>query len=173
MRRVLLLIGGVGAAAAAVAWWRRNPRFGAEYVNRVVDPWLVRRGVVEKSKGEIGLLEHVGRRSGIVRVSPVHPVPTENGYRIIVPLGLESHWAQNVLAAGRCRIQMGEVVHELDEPVLVAPSVMNELPAFTRKVMDWLGFRYLVLHRVAEHAGTLVPATVPGETEGREAVAVG
>lgn len=173
MRRALLLIGGVGAAAAAVAWWRRHPRFGAEYMNRVVDPWLVRRGMVEKSKGEIGLLEHVGRKSGIVRVSPVHPVPTESGYRIVVPLGIESHWAHNVLAAGRCRIQMGEVVHELDEPVLVAPSAMKELPPLTRNVMDWLGFRYLVLHRVAEHAGTLVAATVPGETEEREAVAVG
>lgn len=173
MRRALLLIGGVGAAAAAVAWWRRHPRFGAEYMNRVVDPWLVRRGMVEKSKGEIGLLEHVGRTSGIVRVSPVHPVPTESGYRIVVPLGLASHWAQNVLAAGRCRIQMGEVVHELDEPVLVAPSAMKELPPFTRNVMDWLGFRYLVLNRVAEHPGALAAATEPGETGGREAVAVG
>jgi hypothetical protein len=50
---------------------------------------------------------------------------------------------------------------------------MNELPAFARKVMDWLGFRYLVLHRVAEHAGTLAAATAPGETEANEAVAVG
>jgi deazaflavin-dependent oxidoreductase (nitroreductase family) len=173
MRRALLLIGGVGAAAAAVAWWRRNPRFGAEYVNRVVDPWLVRRGMVEKSHGEIGLLEHVGRRSAIVRVSPVHPVPTENGYRIIVPLGLESQWAQNVLAAGRCRIQMGEVIHELDEPVLVAPPAMKDLPPFTRSVMDWLGFRYLVLRRVAERPGRLAAATEPGETEQHEAVAVG
>jgi hypothetical protein len=100
-------------------------------------------------------------------------VPTENGYRIIVPLGLESHWAQNVLAAGRCRIQMGEVIHELDEPVLVAPPAMKDLPPFTRNVIDWLGFRYLVLHRVAEHAGTLAAATESGETEQHEAVAVG
>ena len=27
----------------AVDWWRRNRRFGADFVNRVVDPWLVRK----------------------------------------------------------------------------------------------------------------------------------
>jgi deazaflavin-dependent oxidoreductase (nitroreductase family) len=154
----------VSAAVGAVAWWRRNRRFGTSYVNRVIDPWLVRQGIVSKSEGELGLLEHVGRKSAVMRVTPVHPVATESGFRIVVPLGEESHWARNVLAAGHCRIQVGEVVHELDEPVLVAPSSVDGMPPFAARAMDWLGFRYLVLRRFAEHPGTL-EATARTEQE--------
>jgi deazaflavin-dependent oxidoreductase (nitroreductase family) len=127
----------------------------------VADPWLVGHGIVGGSAGEIGLIEHVGRRSGTVRVSPVHPVPTERGFRIVVPLGLESRWARNVLAAGHCRLQVGDTVYELDEPALVPPSAIEGVPALARRVMDWLGFRYLVLHRLTEAPGTLASVTRP------------
>jgi deazaflavin-dependent oxidoreductase (nitroreductase family) len=129
----------------------------------VVDPWLVRRGLVDKSAGEIALIEHVGRQSGTVRFTPVHPVPTEDGFRIIVPLGLESQWAQNVLAAGRCRLQVADVVYEMDEPVLVSPCAIEGLSRPVCRVMQWLGFRYLRLHRFAEAPGTLAGAPTPAE----------
>lgn len=175
MRKGLMVVAGLGTAAAVAgaAWWRRNPRFGSGYVNRVVDPWLVRRGIVDRSRGEIGLLEHIGRRSGTVRVTPVHPVPTDRGFRIIVPLGRESHWAQNVMAAGHCRIQVGDTIHELDEPVLVAPSAITEVPLAAARVMEWLGFRYLVLHRVAARPGSLEPTAAPAESNEPEPVLVG
>lgn len=164
MRRTLLILGALGSlVVGAVAWWRRHPRFGARWVNRVVDPWLVRQGIVDKSAGEIALIEHVGRKSGTVRFSPVHPVPTEDGFRIIVPLGLESQWAQNVLAAGHCRLQVAGVVYELDEPVLVSPSAIEGLPRLENRVMEWLRFRYLQLHRFAEAPGTLAGASTPAE----------
>jgi hypothetical protein len=160
MRRTLLILGALaGLVVGATAWWRRHPRFGAAWVNRVADPWLVRQGIVVKSEGEIGLIEHVGRKSGIVRVSPVHPVRTEVGFRIIVPLGLESQWARNVLTAGRCRLQIGEVVYDLDEPRLISPLLVDEIPPVTGRVMAWLGFRYLQLRKFAEAPGTLTGAT--------------
>jgi deazaflavin-dependent oxidoreductase (nitroreductase family) len=148
-------------------------------MNRVLDPWLVRQGVVSSSNGEIGLLEHVGRKSGVVRVTPVHPVRTAAGFRIVVPLGVESQWALNVIAAGHCRLQVGEVVHELDEPLLVMASGVDGLPEAATRVMDWLGFRYLVLRQFAEHEGTLetpdapieAPIEVPTESAAPEAVA--
>jgi deazaflavin-dependent oxidoreductase (nitroreductase family) len=162
MRRTLLILGALaGLVVGATAWWRRHPRFGAAWVNRVADPWLVRQGIVVKSEGEIGLIEHVGRKSGIVRVSPVHPVRTEVGFRIIVPLGLESQWARNVLTAGRCRLQIGEVVYDLDEPRLISPLHVDEIPPVASRVMAWLGFRYLQLHRFAEAPGTMTGATEP------------
>ena len=161
MRRIALGLGSAAAAVAvAAAWWRRHPRVGSGYVNRVVNPWLVARGVAEKSVGEIGLLEHVGRSSGTVHVSPVHPVPIDRGFRIVVPLGLESEWAKNVLAAGHARIQVGETVHEVDEPVLLSPIEVRGVPPVAGHVMDWLGFRYLILHEFAARAGMLEqPAT--------------
>ena len=163
MRKVLLIVAALaGLAGGAVAWWRRNPRTGAAWVNRVVDPWLVRQGIVASSKGEIGLLEHVGRTTGVVRVTPVHPIRTAEGFRIIVPLGLESHWARNVLAAGNCRVQVDDIVYELDEPRMVAPSSVEGLPKIAARVMDWLGFRYLVLRLFAAASGTLEPLGAPG-----------
>lgn len=161
MRRLWVGVAVVGLAGWFVAWWRRHPRFGAEWVNRVADPWLVRQGVVTSSKGEIGLLEHVGRKTGIVRVTPVHPVRTPDGFRIVVPLGVESHWANNVVAAGHCRLQVDEMVHELDEPQLVMPSMVEELPKLATRAMDWLGFRYLILRQFAEHPGALETPAEP------------
>ena len=165
MRRLLVMFGISGLVVGAAAWWRRHPRTGAAWVNRVVDPWLVRRGILEETKGELGLLEHVGRTTGTVRLTPVHPVQTADGFRIVVPLGVASHWAQNVLAAGHCRLQVEGVIHELDEPLLVVPSRVEGLPRPATRVMDWLGFRYLVLRQFAEAPGTLVvPSEPPAET---------
>ena len=161
MRRSMFALAVLASlAVGGIAWWRRHPRFGSGWVNRVVDPWLIRQGIVAESEGEIGLIEHVGRKSGTVRVSPVHPVPTRNGFRIIVPLGVESQWAQNVMKAGRCRLQVGEVVYELDEPRLVSPMLVEELPLAVRRLMVWLGFSYLELHRFAESPGGLIVAEV-------------
>jgi deazaflavin-dependent oxidoreductase (nitroreductase family) len=165
MRRPLVVLGLVGGAAGAIAWWRRNPRIGTQYVNRVIDPWLMRSGVIERSEGELALVEHVGRVSGTVRVTPVHPVATPTGYRVIVPLGAASQWARNVLAAGHCRLQVGGVVHDLDEPTLVSPIAMAEIPSVVAHVMDWLGFRYLQLHRFAEREGDLATLTFPGRLD--------
>jgi deazaflavin-dependent oxidoreductase (nitroreductase family) len=158
-RAILIVVAAAGLVGGLVAWWRRHPRTGAAWMNRVVDPWLVRQGVVGSSNGEIGLLEHIGRKSGVVRVTPVHPVRTPAGFRIVVPLGVESQWALNVLAAGHCRLQVGEVVHELDEPLLAVPSDIEGLPEPATRAMDWLGFRYLVLRQFAEYAGSLETPT--------------
>jgi deazaflavin-dependent oxidoreductase (nitroreductase family) len=162
MRRELIVTGVMGSLAVVGAtWWRSHRRFGARWVNHVADPWLIAHDVTDKSAGAIGLIEHVGRRTGVVRVSPVRPVTTDDGFRIVVPLGLESNWAQNVLTAGRCRLQVGGMVYELDAPVLVPPSNVAGLPLLTRGLMAWLGFRYLSLHRVAVSPGTLSGRSLP------------
>jgi deazaflavin-dependent oxidoreductase (nitroreductase family) len=155
MKRLLGFVAGLAALGGGVLWWRRHPRAGAAWVNRVANPWLVRVGIAGRTRGEIGLLEHVGRRSRIVRVTPVHPVATAEGFRIIVPLGSQSQWARNVLAAGHCRLQVGEEIHELDEPRLISPGLVEGMPAVMGRVMDWLGFRYLALRRFASESGTL------------------
>lgn len=172
MRRMLLIgVAAVGLVAGLVTWWRRHPRTGAAWMNGVVAPWIVRQGVVGSSNGEIGLLEHVGRKSGVVRVTPVHPIRTATGFRIVVPLGVESQWALNVLAAGHCRLQVGEVVHALDEPVLAVPSEIDGLPQSATRAMDWLGFRYLVLRQFAEYAGSLETPTPAADEPGPAPIA--
>ena len=160
MRTLLILAAAaVAALVGALAWWRRHPRVGSGYVNRVVNPWLIRHGVVDHTRGEIGLVEHVGRRSGVVRISPIHLVPTDDGVRMVVPLGDESQWARNVLAAGHCRIQVGGTVQEFDRPAFVAATDTTGVPPIVGHVMNWLGFRYLLLHRLSEHPGSLEQGT--------------
>ena len=150
---VSTVLGCVAAAAAGI--WRRNPRIGAAFVNSVVNPGLLRRGLSGGRASEIGTLEHVGRRSGVRRLTPVHPEPTRDGFRVLVPLGVQSQWAGNVIAAGRCRLQLHDQVFELDEPAMVPASEAEGVPWAVRRVMAALGFRYLNLRTFASSPGTL------------------
>ena len=156
MRKIILFTAAVGTAlAAGLVAWRRDPRIGSAYVNRAVNPRLLERGLAGGEHSEIGPLEHVGRRSGIVRLTPVHPEPTATGFRFVVPLGSQSEWAKNVLAAGRCRIGLHEQVYELAAPRFVSPAELEDLPRPLGACMSALGFRYLVLETVAVAPGRL------------------
>lgn len=146
MRRLFFLAALAAALYAVASWWRDHRRVGTGFVNRVVNPWLQRRGVIGATRGELAVIEHVGRKSGIVRRTPIHPMPVTDGYRIIVPVGERSEWARNVLAAGHCRLILADRVVELDEPVLRAPSDVPDLARPMRALFGWLGFRYLELH---------------------------
>ena len=156
MRKLLIPVAVLVGMAALLAAWVRNTRLGAGLANEVVNPYLVRRGVSGSGRSELGTLEHVGRRSGTRRLTPLHPVATETGFRFVVPLGERSEWAKNVLAAGHCRMLLHDTVYELDEPVLLEAGETGELPAPVAWVLDRLGVQYLLLRRFAEAPGTLV-----------------
>ena len=145
----------VAALAAAAIVWRRDPRIGSAFVNTVVNPWLLEGGLAGGRHSEIGPLEHVGRRSGIRRLTPVHPERTADGFRVMVPLGTHSEWARNVVAAGHCRLGLHEQVHELADPMLIPANQVTDLPRVIRAVMGALGFEYLTLRTVSVEAGTL------------------
>ena len=158
MRRIVAMIAVATALGAsvcgAVIVWRRNPRVGSAFVNSVVNPRLLQRGLAGGAKSEIGTLEHMGRTSGARRLTPVHPEPTPEGFRIMVPLGAHSQWARNVIAAGHCRLQLHEVVYELDEPAMIPAAEVQELPSAVRGAMAALGFEYLALRRFRSSPGT-------------------
>jgi hypothetical protein len=143
------------AVVAGVGLWRRNPRIGTAFVNSVVNPALLRRGLAGYGRSEIGTLEHVGRVSGVRRLTPVHPEPTPAGFRIIVPLGVRSEWARNVLAAGHCRLLLHDQVLDLDEPAVLDAGQAHDLPWALRRVLAALGFQYLNLRTFASHPGSL------------------
>ena len=165
------------ALVAAVGLWRRNPRIGTAFVNSIVNPALLRRGLAGYGRSEIGTLEHVGRVSGVRRLTPVHPEPTPGGFRIIVPLGVRSEWARNVIAAGHCRLLLHDQVFDLDEPAMVDAGQAHDLPWPLRRVVAVLGFKYLNLRTFASHPGSLETAvgeafdTDPSNAEAVSAVA--
>ena len=151
----LMIVAGAGIGLAIA--WGRNRRLGSDTMNRLVNPMLLRRGIAGTGRIEVGILEHVGRSSGTRRLTPVHPVPTADGFRIPAPLGLKSQWAQNVLAAGHCRVQLHDVVFDLDEPRLLPASAIPEVTGPSRLVGGRVGIMYLVLHTFNQHAGALEP----------------
>lgn len=147
------LLGAVAIAAAGI--WRRNPRIGTAFVNAVVNPVLLRRGLAGVGGSEIGTLEHVGRKSGIRRMTLVHPEPTPTGFRVLVPLGGRSEWARNVIAAGHCRVQLHDQVFDLDEPAMIDAGEARDLPWPLRRVFRALGFQYLTMRTFALRSGGL------------------
>lgn len=169
MRKPMLVIAGLAAACAGfVVAWRRNPRIGTRFTNDVLNPFLVERGLSGAGRSEIGTLEHIGRVTGTRHLTPVHPVPTADGFRIAVPLGPKSQWAANVLAAGHCRIQLHDTVHDLDEPVLLAAGEMPDIGGVW--LLDRLGVQYLLVRRFAQEQGSLekqadVADVAPAELE--------
>ncbi len=163
MRKLLALALVIGAAIVGVAATVRYTRFGSGFANDVVNPYLVRRGLSGSGPSEIGTLEHVGRRTGIRRLTPLHPVRTENGFRFVVPLGERSEWVQNVVAAGHCRMQLHDIVYELDEPVLLAAGELPDIAAPLAWALDRIGAEYLLLRTFAEAPGQLEPVA-EGET---------
>ena len=156
MRKTIAIIAvAAEALGAAVFLWRRDPRIGSAFVNSVVNPWLLRRGLAGGKHSEIGPLEHIGRTSGIRRLTPVHPEPTPEGFRVMVPLGAQSEWARNVIAAGSCRLQLHGRIYELADPRLIPASDVTDLPRIVRAVMATLRFQYLSLRTVGVEPGTL------------------
>ena len=170
-----VLIAGLAIASAITVYvvaWMRNRRLGAGVVNALVDPIIVGRGLAGGAHSEIGILHHVGRVSGKEYRTPVRPVPTPEGFRIVVPLATESQWARNVLAAGHCALEWRETVYELDEPRLVKPSECPDLIRPIRLLSSALGFGYMRLHRfeglgsesidqIAPPEDSATPETVP------------
>ena len=85
-------------------------------------------------------LEHVGRKSGTVRHTPVRAF--RSGDTVIVGLnfGRQSDWYQNIKAAGTCRMRLGGEQLTLGAPELVpAAQGITDLP--------WL-FRFALRHVV-------------------------
>jgi deazaflavin-dependent oxidoreductase (nitroreductase family) len=156
MRRLVIGVGVLGAVGiGSVVMWSHDRRVGTRFVNDSINPFLVRRGLAGAGQSEIGTLEHLGRRSGTRRLTPVHPVLSGDEVRIVVPLGIQSEWARNVLAAGHCRIQLHDDVLELDQPRLESPRTIEDLPGASRWAFERLGFMYLRLHMAARQGGCL------------------
>jgi deazaflavin-dependent oxidoreductase (nitroreductase family) len=64
-------------------------------------------------------LEHVGRRTGIVRHTPLRAFRVQDKVVVGLNFGRESDWLKNIQAAGRCRMRLGDEQLELGAPRVV------------------------------------------------------
>jgi deazaflavin-dependent oxidoreductase (nitroreductase family) len=85
-------------------------------------------------------LEHVGRKSGTVRHTPVRAFRSGNTVIVGLNFGRQSDWYQNIKAAGTCRMRLDGEQLTLGAPALVpAAQGVQDLP--------WL-FRFALRHVV-------------------------
>ena len=89
-------------------------------------------------------LEHVGRKSGIVRHTPVRAFRVGDTVIIGLNFGRQSDWYQNIKAAGTCHIRLGGEQLTLGAPALVPAGL-------AAKDIPWL-FSFALRHlaRTAE-----------------------
>jgi deazaflavin-dependent oxidoreductase (nitroreductase family) len=74
-------------------------------------------------------LEHVGRKSGIVRHTPVRAFRARDTVIIGLNFGRRSDWYQNIAAAGTCRIRLGGEQFTLGTPALVPTGqIAKDIP---------------------------------------------
>jgi len=64
-------------------------------------------------------LEHVGRKSGIVRHTPVRAFRTGNTVVVGLNFGRQSDWFKNIQSAGTCRMRVGNELLTLGSPTIV------------------------------------------------------
>jgi deazaflavin-dependent oxidoreductase (nitroreductase family) len=84
------------------------------------------------------VVEHVGRRSGTVRHSPVNLFRHGDHYVIALTYGTDSQWVRNVLAAGEFTVETrGRRLH-LSGPELVHDDRHTLVPAPVRLVLGLL-----------------------------------
>lgn len=155
-KRLVLLSVLVSVGASLGVSWLRNRRLGSGLANKYLNPLVMRAGLVDTRRSQIGMLEHVGRVSGTVRWTPVKPFATTDGFRIVVPLAGESQWARNVLAAGHCRLEFRGVTYDLDEPRLVPARECPDLAAPIRLASSAVGFSFMRLHKFVVRADELL-----------------
>jgi hypothetical protein len=163
MRRLTSFAATVLGLYLAARWWRQHRRVGTDFVNRSVNPWLERHGFISGSARRARLDR--ARGAQVRRGSPYTdpPMPTADGFRIIVPVGEECQWARNVLAAGHCSLITGDRRYELDEPKFETPAEVPDLPRPGRILFGWPGFRYLRMRTFTEvEAGTPTPVSATG-----------
>src|ERR1700739_67990 len=94
----------------------------------------------------MGIIEHVGRRSGKQYRTPVNVFTTEDGLAIVLTYGPNRDWQKNLDAAGGGQIKHYGKTHSYADPRMVtkadaAPSVKG----LWRPLFSVLPFEYVLL----------------------------
>lgn len=101
---------------------------------RFINPLMLRLAGV----GPIVELEHIGRRSGTVRHTPLMAFRREGVVTIALTYGPDVQWLANVRHAGGCRLRMGQELIELGAPrPLDLVEGLARIPQPQRTLLRW------------------------------------
>ena len=112
-------------------------------LGRVHQRYLNATALRRAGRGSLADLEHIGRRSGTLRHTPLRAFRTADSVVVGINFGSRSDWLLNIRAAGHCRMRLGDQLLELGVPTVV--PVREGV-----RGMPWwfgLGLRYLVRTR--------------------------
>jgi hypothetical protein len=140
-------------------------------MNERVNPWLLAHGYPGSEHAEIGTLEHVGRTTGTIHLTPVHPTIRDDVLVIPAPLGDGSQWARNALHSGHARLQWHDELLDLDAPEVITVAEAGMFPPTVAAPFDRMGWRYVRFHVAARVPGSFAthPPAVTGPTMHEEA----
>jgi deazaflavin-dependent oxidoreductase (nitroreductase family) len=94
----------------------------------------------------MGILEHVGRKSGKPYRTPLNVFPTDDGVAILLTYGPDRDWLKNITATGRARIwRMGKTIELADPRVVTKAEAAARVTGFWRPIFARLPFEPAVL----------------------------
>ena len=94
----------------------------------------------------MGILEHVGRKSGKQYRTPLNVFPTDDGVAVLLTYGPDRDWLKNITAAGRARMKrMGRTIELIDPRVVPKAEAATHVTGFWRAVFPRLPFDSAVL----------------------------
>jgi len=129
---------------------RRVVRFAARFVNPAVMLIAGRRWMPV-----LGILHHVGRRSGRSYATPLGMRPLGESFVMPRTFGEEAAWYRNVLAAGRSRVTYLGKDYTLVEPeVIDYATAAAAFPRYERVQFRLIGINEYLRLRISHSAPT-------------------
>ena len=98
------------------------------------------------------ILEHVGRRSGTVRRTPLNVFRHGARYVFALTYGPDVQWVANILAAGECRIRTRNRWVSLTEPRRFRDPNLSRVPWVVQPVLVLFGVDEFLEMRAASSA---------------------
>jgi deazaflavin-dependent oxidoreductase (nitroreductase family) len=100
------------------------------------------------------VVEHVGRRSGQLRQTPLNAFDRGSGrWTVALTYGPDVQWVRNVLAAGRCRMMVQGRWIELAEPRRYHDPARRHVPLVVRWALTVLHVEWFLELREAPGPG--------------------
>jgi len=99
----------------------------------------------------MGILEHVGRRSGRTYRTPLTVFSTDDGVAILLTYGPDRDWLKNLIAAGGGRLRRHGRSHAVRDPqVMTKEQAAAHVTGFGRMLFPRLPFDDAVLLKRAD-----------------------
>jgi deazaflavin-dependent oxidoreductase (nitroreductase family) len=99
----------------------------------------------------MGILEHVGRRSGNAYRTPLNVFSTDEGVAVLLTYGPNRDWLKNLTAAGKGRMRRhGKTFTVTDPRVMTKEEAAPSVKGLWRPIFSMLPFEKALLLRRAD-----------------------